>query len=80
MLIDEIQKKLNALGNSETAAFLQGFFKTAAGEYGEGDCRNLRTQRFADDQTLHAFDRQIEAAGNRKFGGNVRKLSQVCPK
>lgn len=32
-----IQKELKILGNAETAAFLQGFFKTVAGEYGEGD-------------------------------------------
>jgi len=33
----EIQKKLSSLGDSHTVFFLQRFFKTAPGEYGEGD-------------------------------------------
>ena len=32
-----IQKELEVLGSAETAAFLQKFFKTGAGEYGAGD-------------------------------------------
>lgn len=32
-----IQQELEALGNSENAAFLQKFFKTGVGEYGAGD-------------------------------------------
>ncbi len=32
-----IRKRLEALGNSESALFAQRFFKTAPGEYGEGD-------------------------------------------
>lgn len=37
MNVTAIQKELETLGNSEAAAFLQGFFKTKAGEYGAGD-------------------------------------------
>lgn len=33
----DIQHALGALGDRETAAFLQGFFKTGPGEYGAGD-------------------------------------------
>jgi 3-methyladenine DNA glycosylase AlkD len=33
----EIQKELGRLGDSETAVFLQRFFKTGPGEYGDGD-------------------------------------------
>ena len=34
---DQIHRRLAALGDPETAEFLQGFFKTGPGEYGEGD-------------------------------------------
>lgn len=37
MIIREIRHKLQALANPEKAAILQRFFKTAPGEYGEGD-------------------------------------------
>ncbi len=37
MLVNEIRKKLKALANADKAAILQRFFKTAPGEYGEGD-------------------------------------------
>jgi 3-methyladenine DNA glycosylase AlkD len=33
----EISKRLRKMGNKEDARFLQGFFKTGAGQYGEGD-------------------------------------------
>ena len=33
----EISKCLQKMGNKEDARFLQGFFKTGAGQYGEGD-------------------------------------------
>ena len=35
--LEEIQKKLNSLGNKEKAKKHQRFFKTGPGEYGEGD-------------------------------------------
>jgi len=37
MKVAEIQKELNSLSDSQTASFLQRFFKTGPGEYGEGD-------------------------------------------
>ena len=37
MGIPEIQKRIRALGNQEIARHSQRFFKTAEGEYGEGD-------------------------------------------
>ena len=37
MSIPEIQKRIRALGNQEIARHSQRFFKTAEGEYGEGD-------------------------------------------
>ena len=33
----EISKRVRKMGNKEDARFLQGFFKTGAGQYGEGD-------------------------------------------
>jgi 3-methyladenine DNA glycosylase AlkD len=33
----EISKRLQKMGNKEDARFLQGFFKTGVGQYGEGD-------------------------------------------
>ena len=33
----EISKRLQKLGNKKDARFLQGFFKTGVGQYGEGD-------------------------------------------
>jgi len=33
----EISKRLREMGDKEDALFLQGFFKTGAGKYGEGD-------------------------------------------
>ena len=33
----EISKRIRKMGNKEDARFLQGFFKTGAGQYGEGD-------------------------------------------
>ena len=33
----EISKRLRKMGNKEDARFLQGFFKTGVGQYGEGD-------------------------------------------
>ena len=37
MKVAEIQKKLNGLGDFQTASFLQRFFKTGPEEYGAGD-------------------------------------------
>lgn len=37
MTVQSIRKKLQTLGSKEDAAFLQRFFKTGPGEYGEGD-------------------------------------------
>ena len=37
MTVREIRKELRKLRNKEKAKFLQGFFKTGPGEYGEGD-------------------------------------------
>lgn len=37
MVVEEIQKQLDRLGNPETASTLQKFFKTGPGEYAEGD-------------------------------------------
>jgi 3-methyladenine DNA glycosylase AlkD len=36
-MIDEIQRQLVSLSNAEDGLFLQGFFKTGPGQYGEGD-------------------------------------------
>lgn len=36
-MIDEIQRQLVGLSNSEDTLFLQRFFKTGPGQYGEGD-------------------------------------------
>ncbi len=36
-MIDEIQRQLTSLSNSEDGLFLQRFFKTGPGQYGEGD-------------------------------------------
>jgi len=36
-MIDEIQSQLVSLSNAEDGAFLQRFFKTGPGQYGEGD-------------------------------------------
>ena len=49
----DIQSKLTSLGDSQTAQFSQRFFKTGAGEYGEGDLfRGIRVpvlKRIAKD-------------------------------
>ncbi len=37
MIVAEIQKQLDALGDPATAVILRRFFKTGPGEYGEGD-------------------------------------------
>lgn len=37
MSVQDIRKRLEALGNKERAQISQGFFKTGPGEYGEGD-------------------------------------------
>ena len=37
MMVEEIQRRLQKLGNRQRAKILQGFFKTGPGEYGEGD-------------------------------------------
>jgi 3-methyladenine DNA glycosylase AlkD len=37
MNAEEISKRLQKMGNKEDARFLQGFFKTGVGQYGEGD-------------------------------------------
>lgn len=37
MVANSIQKELKALGDARAASFLQRFFKTGKGEYGEGD-------------------------------------------
>ncbi|HUN53757.1 MAG TPA: DNA alkylation repair protein [Smithella sp.] len=37
MNVEKITKHLRKMGNKEDARFLQGFFKTGAGQYGEGD-------------------------------------------
>jgi 3-methyladenine DNA glycosylase AlkD len=37
IIANEISKRLQEMGNREDAGFLQGFFKTGAGQYGEGD-------------------------------------------
>lgn len=37
MKANEISKRLQAMGDEEDARFLQGFFKTGPGQYGEGD-------------------------------------------
>jgi 3-methyladenine DNA glycosylase AlkD len=36
-MVEEIEGALHEIANAETAAFLQRFFKTGTGEYGEGD-------------------------------------------
>jgi len=37
MNAEEISKRIQKMGNKEDARFLQGFFKTGVGQYGEGD-------------------------------------------
>ncbi|HET8579413.1 MAG TPA: DNA alkylation repair protein [Nitrospiraceae bacterium] len=37
MVVAKIQRKLDALGAPQAASFLQRFFKTGPGEYGDGD-------------------------------------------
>jgi len=37
MTANEISKRLRKMGNKKDAKFLQGFFKTGPGQYGEGD-------------------------------------------
>jgi integrase len=37
MKVAQIQKQLSRLSDPPTASFVQGFFKTGPGEYGEGD-------------------------------------------
>ena len=38
-MIDEIQRQLIGLSNAADGLFLQRFFKTGPGQYGEGDLR-----------------------------------------
>jgi len=36
-IVQDLILELKLIGNQSDAVFLQGFFKTAPGEYGEGD-------------------------------------------
>jgi len=41
-MLDEIQNQLESLSNSEDGLFLQRFFKTGRGEYGEDIVKTMR--------------------------------------
>jgi 3-methyladenine DNA glycosylase AlkD len=53
-MIDEIQRQLITLSNSEDGLFLQRFFKTGPGQYGEGDLfRGIRVPVLRRLSTAH---------------------------
>ena len=69
MVLDEIQKELEALASPEAARTAQWFFKTGPGEYGEGDVfRGIRVpilRKLAgkyEDVGLSVAERLLESA------------------
>lgn len=53
-MIDEIQSQLASLSNSEDGLFLQRFFKTGPGQYGEGDLfRGIRVPELRRLSKVH---------------------------
>ncbi|MDQ5988111.1 MAG: hypothetical protein CSYNP_03867 [Syntrophus sp. SKADARSKE-3] len=67
--IEEIQKELSDISNPQDAAFLQGYFKTGLGQYGEGDLfRGIRVpalrklSRKYRDITLDATESLLHSA------------------